>query len=137
LVVNGTVALAATAVGCGGGGVFHQRMDMPEHVKLQRIDQAVPTDGHRVTGEPGSPSAKTTIDGRQLPAPPQKFQGKIAKTAPESKPYWPATITPNEGAPNVLLIITDDAGYGVPGTFGGVIPTPALDRIAQNGNSCT
>jgi Sulfatase len=33
----------------------------------------------------------------------------------------------------VLLIITDDAGYGVPSTFGGVIPTPALDRIANNG----
>jgi arylsulfatase len=33
----------------------------------------------------------------------------------------------------VLLIITDDAGFGVPGTFGGVIPTPALDRIANNG----
>ena len=40
---------------------------------------------------------------------------------------------PPKGAPNVLLIITDDAGYGVPSTFGGVIPTPALDRIASNG----
>jgi arylsulfatase len=40
---------------------------------------------------------------------------------------------PPEGAPNVLLIITDDAGFGVPSTFGGVIPTPALDRIAATG----
>jgi len=38
-----------------------------------------------------------------------------------------------KGAPNVLLIMTDDSGYGVPSTFGGVIPTPALDRIAKNG----
>ena len=40
---------------------------------------------------------------------------------------------PPKGAPNVLLIMTDDAGFGAPGTFGGVIPTPALDRIANNG----
>ena len=37
------------------------------------------------------------------------------------------------GAPNVLLIITDDAGFGVPSTFGGVIPTPTMDRIANEG----
>ena len=40
---------------------------------------------------------------------------------------------PPKGAPNVLLIMTDDSGFGVPSTFGGVIPTPALDRIADNG----
>jgi arylsulfatase len=40
---------------------------------------------------------------------------------------------PPKGAPNVLVILTDDAGYVVSGTFGGVIPTPALDRIAQAG----
>jgi arylsulfatase A-like enzyme len=40
---------------------------------------------------------------------------------------------PPKQAPNVLLIITDDAGFGVPSTFGGVIPTPAMDRIAENG----
>lgn len=86
-----------------------------------------------ISGTPGSPSATTTIDGKQLPPPPQKFQGKIAQTSAESKPYWPARVTPPRGAPNVLLIMTDDSGFGVPSTFGGVIPTPALDRIAQNG----
>jgi arylsulfatase len=40
---------------------------------------------------------------------------------------------PPKGAPNVLLIMTDDSGFGVPSTFGGVIPTPTLDRIAKNG----
>ena len=53
--------------------------------------------------------------------------------AKDSKPYWPPTVVPPKGAPNVLLIMTDDAGYGVSGTFGGVIPTPALDRIASMG----
>lgn len=87
----------------------------------------------QVTGNPGSPSATTTIDGSQLPAPPQKFGGKIEREATKSQPYWPPRIVPPNGAPNVLLIITDDSGYGVPSTFGGVIPTPALDRIAQEG----
>jgi len=83
--------------------------------------------------EPGSPASTTTIDGKQLPAPPQKFGGVIEKDAFKSKPYWPARIVPPKGAPNVLLIMTDDAGYGVSSTFGGVIPTPALDRIAKMG----
>jgi arylsulfatase len=51
----------------------------------------------------------------------------------KSKPYWPARVVPPKGAPNILLIMTDDAGYGVSSTFGGVIPTPALDRIAKMG----
>jgi arylsulfatase A-like enzyme len=87
----------------------------------------------QVTSTPGSPSATTTIQGDQIPAPPPKFGGRIENTAPKSKPYWPARIVPPKGAPNVLLIMTDDAGFGVPSTFGGVIPTPALDRIANNG----
>jgi arylsulfatase A-like enzyme len=40
---------------------------------------------------------------------------------------------PPKGAPNVFLIMTGDQGYGVTGTFGGVIPTPPLDRIAKAG----
>ncbi len=93
----------------------------------------VPCLGQQTTGEPGAPSGTTTIDGKQLPAPPGKFGGKIERTTAGSKPYWQPRIVPPKGAPNVLLIMTDDAGYGVPSTFGGVIPTPALDRIAANG----
>lgn len=87
----------------------------------------------QITGTPGSPSATITIPGDQLPAPPQKFGGVIKDSAPQSKPYWPARVMPRKDAPNVLLIMTDDSGFGVPSTFGGVIPTPALDRIAKNG----
>jgi hypothetical protein len=87
----------------------------------------------QITGVPGSPSATTTIQGDQLPAPAPKFGGKIERNAAQSKPYWPPRIEPRKGAPNVLLIMTDDSGFGVPSTFGGVIPTPALDRIAANG----
>ncbi len=84
-------------------------------------------------GGPGAPGGTTTIDGKQLPAPPQKFGGTIERSARDSKPYWMPRVVPPKNAPNILLIITDDAGYGVPSTFGGVIPTPALDRVAASG----
>src|ERR1700687_3932153 len=94
---------------------------------------AIPAMAQKTTGVPGSPSATTTIDGRYLPPPPAPFGGEIGLDAKDSKPYWPPTVVPPKGAPNILLIMTDDAGYGVSGTFGGVIPTPALDRIANMG----
>ena len=94
---------------------------------------AQPIMAQQITGTPGSPSATTTIDGRQLPAPPGKFGGVIKETADQSKPYWQPRIEPKKGSPNILVIMTDDAGYGVASTFGGVIPTPALDRIAKAG----
>src|SRR6201747_1351643 len=86
-----------------------------------------------VSGTLGSPSATITIKGDQIPAAPPKFGGVIKENARDSKPWWPPTVVPPKGAPNVLLIMTDDQGYGVSGTFGGVIPTPALDRIAKAG----
>ena len=92
-----------------------------------------PPTAQQVTGVQGSPSATTTIDGNQLPPQPPKFGGVIKESAKDSKPWWPARVVPPKGAPNVLLIMTDDQGYGVTGTFGGVIPTPALDRIAKTG----
>src|SRR5262245_43939497 len=87
----------------------------------------------QITGTPGAPDATTTVDGRFIPNPPASFGGEIGLSAKDSKPYWPPQIVPPKGAPNILLIMTDDAGYGVSGTFGGVIPTPALDRVAQMG----
>jgi arylsulfatase A-like enzyme len=87
----------------------------------------------QVYGELGSPSATTTISGKQLPAPDPKFGGVIKEKASESKPWWPPRVVPPKGAPNVLLVMTDDEGFGAPSTFGGVIQTPALDRIAKSG----
>jgi arylsulfatase A-like enzyme len=92
-----------------------------------------PVSAQVVNGTPGSPSATMTIDGKQLPPPPSKFEGIIKEDAKDSKPWWPPTVVPPKGAPNVLLIMTDDAGYGVSSTFGGVIPTPTMDRIAKAG----
>ena len=87
----------------------------------------------QVTGEPGSPGATTTLGGKQLPPPDPKFRGVIREKASESKGWWAPRVVPPKGAPNVLLIMMDDTGYAAHGTFGGVIPTPALDRIANTG----
>jgi arylsulfatase A-like enzyme len=93
----------------------------------------VPAMAQQTTGTLGSPGATTTIDGRYLPNPPQPFGGDINTNAAQSKPYWPELVVPPKGAPNILLIMTDDVGFGAPSTFGGVIPTPTMDRIASMG----
>jgi arylsulfatase A-like enzyme len=68
-----------------------------------------------------------------LPVPEQPFRGVIGRKASESQPEFPKAITAPEGAPNILLILTDDTGFGAASTFGGPIPTPNLDRVAQDG----
>ena len=93
----------------------------------------LPALAQQITGVSGSPSATTTITGKQLPPPDPKFGGVIKEKASESKPWWPPRVVPPKGAPNVLLIMTDDQGFGAPSTFGGVIPTPTMDRIARDG----
>jgi len=81
----------------------------------------------------GSPAGTRTIPGDVLPPPELPFGGTINLNARESTPWWQPRVVPPKGAPNILLIMTDDQGYGVSGTFGGVIPTPAMDRIANAG----
>ncbi|MCM8614197.1 arylsulfatase [Accumulibacter sp.] len=102
-------------------------------VSLIALFAVSPTAAQQVTGVLGSPGATTTVSNRQLPAPDPSFGGVIRDDALQSKYWWAPRIVPPKGAPNVLLIITDDAGFGVPSTFGGVIPTPTMDRIAQEG----
>src|SRR5258706_15924491 len=89
--------------------------------------------GQWVSGGPGDPTSKMSLDGKTLPASPPPFGGTIGHNADQSKPWWPPQVAPPKGAPNVLLIMTDDVGFGAPSTFGGTIPTPALDRIAKMG----
>lgn len=86
----------------------------------------------QVIGVPGSPDATRNRRCKQLPPPPVKFGGSStsARTAP-SHSGCPASN--RRRAPNVLLIVTDDAGFGAPSAFSGVIPTPAPDRIPNMG----
>lgn len=87
----------------------------------------------QITGQLGTPSATISPDSKVLPAPAPKFGGTINPNASESKPWWAPRIVPPAGAPNILLIITDDVGFGSTSTFGGTIPTPAMERIAKSG----
>jgi len=63
----------------------------------------------------------------------QEFQGKIAKTYKESKEWWPEPVRPPKGAPNVIIFLLDDVGFAQVGSFGGLIETPNIDRLAENG----
>jgi arylsulfatase len=61
------------------------------------------------------------------------FRGQVGLRPSDSVKDFPAESTAPEGAPNVLLIITDDVGFGATSTFGGPIPTPTVDRLASMG----
>ena len=63
----------------------------------------------------------------------QPFQGVIGRTSAESKEWWPEPVKAPKGAPNVVWILIDDVGYGASSSFGGVISTPTLDSLANNG----
>ena len=68
-----------------------------------------------------------------LPKPEQPFKGKIGRTAAESTPDFPKPLEAPKGAPNVLLILTDDVGFAASSTFGGPIPTPSFEKLAKAG----
>ncbi len=69
----------------------------------------------------------------QLPQPDPEFKGKIGETYKDSTPNFPTPVQAAAGSPNVLLILLDDVGFGMCSTFGGPVPTPHLDALAQNG----
>jgi arylsulfatase A-like enzyme len=68
-----------------------------------------------------------------LPRPEQPFKGQIGRTTKDSTPDFPKEVQAPKGAPNILLILTDDVGFGASSTFGGPIPTATFDRLAQSG----
>ena len=110
-----------------------QATAVEEQATGSEAQAAAPAKPVPIAAQLGSPSATTSIPGNQLPPPDPKFGGAINLKASDSKPWWPPRVVPPKGAPNVLLIMTDDCGFGSPSTFGGVIPTPALDRVAKSG----
>ena len=68
-----------------------------------------------------------------LPHEEPPFAGVIAPLATDSTPAKPAIDYPPDGAPNVVVVLLDDVGFGASSTFGGPVPTPALDRVAAAG----
>jgi arylsulfatase len=68
-----------------------------------------------------------------LPRPEASFKGKIGRTVKESVKDFPKEVTAPKGAPNILLILTDDVGFGASSSFGGPISTATMDRLAKDG----
>lgn len=78
-------------------------------------------------------NAQQTKASVPLPKPEPPFAGKIGKTYKDSEQAYPQPVTPPAGAPNVVLILLDDVGYGQPSTFGGPVQVPNLDKLATRG----
>jgi len=74
--------------------------------------------------KPATPSGDPRMAG---------FKGKIAKSFADSKEDWPERPKAPAGAPNVLIILLDDVGFAQLGSYGGLIDTPNLDKLANNG----
>src|SRR5262245_63251285 len=78
------------------------------------------------TSSPGTPSV--------LPRPDFHFQGNVGRTYQDSDPpQFPQPVKAPKGAPNIVLILLDDAGFGQFSTFGGGVPSPTMDRLAKEG----
>lgn len=83
--------------------------------------------GHSVAASADRPSVTV------LPYPAPEFHGVIGRTTEDSKADFPQPVQAPVGAPNIILIVTDDVGFGASSTFGGPIPTPTLNALAASG----
>ena len=82
----------------------------------------------------GSDAPKSNATPKVLPRPDFEFQGKVGKTYKDSDPpQFPQPVKAPNGAPNVVLILLDDTGFGQYSTFGGGVPSPTLDKLAAEG----
>ncbi|NIR40734.1 MAG: sulfatase-like hydrolase/transferase, partial [Actinobacteria bacterium] len=69
----------------------------------------------------------------RLPGPDHEFGGRIGPTPAESVPDAPPYPAPPEGAPNVLIVMLDDVGFGHPDLFGGPVRMPTLRHLSDRG----
>ncbi|MEQ1892613.1 MAG: arylsulfatase [Planctomycetota bacterium] len=77
--------------------------------------------------------AESSFHRTVLPIAPGPFQGTVGLRSKDSKPAFPRPVTAPEGAPNVVLVLLDDVGFGASSTFGGAIQTPTIQKLADNG----
>src|SRR5262249_8109010 len=112
LLLGGTAAVATSALGA---------TSLPKVAQAQQVQPG------------GSTSATPQPDRSKLPMPEPPFGGKIGRTYLDSNAEWPKLPTPPDGAPNVVMILLDDVGFGQVSTFGGPVPTPNLDKLAAQG----
>jgi hypothetical protein len=79
----------------------------------------------------------TTVYAQVLPQPEPPFKGKIGRTVKDSTPDFSKEVEAPKSAPNILLILTDDVGFGATNTFGGPIQTPTFDAWPTRGLDIT
>ena len=91
---------------------------------------------------PPTPSKKTEATPAQVATPVAKqalanarpeFGGKIARNYEESKEWWAPEVRPKKDAPNIIIFLLDDVGFAQVGSFGALINTPNIDKLAANG----
>lgn len=78
-------------------------------------------------------SLSTAFADSQIPVPPKPFKGEMNTTFMDSKPDWPEMPKARKGAPNIVIIMTDDVGFAAGSTFGGPIDTPTMTQVAREG----
>src|SRR5215471_2502282 len=78
-------------------------------------------------------ASDTEWDRTVLPRPPQAFEGVTKRTLEGSVPSFTQPVKAPPAAPNILLVLIDDAGFGNPSTFGGPVATPTFDKLAAEG----
>src|SRR6266540_3066196 len=81
----------------------------------------------------GSVAADAEWDRTVLPRPVQPFKGIAKRTLEESESAFTQPVKAPREAPNILLVLIDDAGFGNPSTFGGPVATPTFDKLAAEG----
>ncbi len=89
--------------------------------------------GCRQGQQEGQKPASADFDRSVLPILPRPFAGAVDTNASQSKPDFPVEVEAPKGAPNVLIILTDDVGWGASSTYGGPISTPTFDKLAARG----
>jgi arylsulfatase len=120
------ILLGLALIGCAGAS------------SQLETSKAAPAGTAPATSLPPAPAApQSTRPAVVLPAPEAPFAGVIGQTYKESTPSKIPLIKAPAGAPNVLIILIDDSGFGQWGTFGGQVPTPSLDALAKEGISFT
>ena len=93
--------------------------------------------GIAVTVFGGAGPIRSADSGNTLPRPLPEFKGTIARTFEDSVQDYPQPYRAPAGAPNVILVLLDDVGFGQPSTTGGPVPMPALDALAEEGLTYT
>ncbi|NVB81824.1 MAG: arylsulfatase [Kofleriaceae bacterium] len=72
--------------------------------------------------------------GTVLPRPEHRFRGaRVGMTIADSEPDYPELVKAPPSAPNIVIVLLDDAGYGVSSAFGGLVRTPAVESLCQRG----